>query len=164
MRLSLDSKTRLTLRMLHSISVCGWIGGGLTILILLKLAGTPSGTEEALVFQRSIKAIDDFLITPSAGLSTVTGLLLSAGKPWGFKGHRWITEKCAITTVLLVFGALWLAPGLQSLTPPQSLPAGFDALYHRTWLWGAIAATLQTTILLLLVALSIVKPEKAKNS
>ena len=134
MNITMTPKTRLALRALHSISVCGWIGGGLAILILLKLAG----------------------------LSTITGLILSAGKPWGFRGHRWITEKCAITTVLLVFGALWLAPGLQSLTPRDSLEWCVDAVYRRAWLWGAIAATLQTTILLLVVWLSIVKPEKNK--
>lgn len=158
-----DSKLRVALRALHSISVCGWIGGGLAILILLKLAGSPSGNEEALVYQRSIKAIDDFLITPSAGLATVTGLLLCCGKPWGFRGHRWITEKCFITTLLLIFGALWLAPGLQSLAPPDSWQVEFGAAYHRTWLWGATAATLQTLILLLLVGLSIMKPEKVKG-
>ena len=162
MKITINPRAKITLKTLHSISVCGWIGGGLAILILLKLAGSPSGTEEALAFQRSIKAIDEFLITPSAGVATLTGLVLCAGKPWGFKGHRWITEKCVITTVLLVFGALWLAPGLQSLVPPDYWQAGFAANYHRTWLWGAIAASLQTSVLLLLVVLSILKPEKVK--
>jgi uncharacterized membrane protein len=163
MPLTIDNRTRVMLRTLHSISVCGWIGGGLAILILLKLAGRPSGTEEALAFQRSIKAIDDFLITPSAGLATITGLVLCIGKPWGFKGHRWITEKCFITTVLLVFGALWLAPGLQSLVPAESWHADFGIAYRRTWLMGTVGATLQTALLLLLVGLSIVKPEKQSH-
>jgi uncharacterized membrane protein len=164
MRLRLENgTTRVICKALHSIAVCGWIGGGLAILILLKLAGNPAGSEEALAFQRSIKAIDEFLITPSAGLATLTGLFLCLGKPWGFKGHRWITEKCFITTILLVFGALWLAPGLQSLVPLDSWQAEFGAAYHRTWLWGAVAATLQTSILVLLVGLSILKPEKGKS-
>jgi len=155
--------TRVMCKALHSIAVCGWIGGGLAILILLKLAGNPSGSAEAIAFQRSIKAIDEFLITPSAGLATLTGLFLCVGKPWGFKGHRWISEKCVITTVLLIFGAFWLAPGLQSLAPPDSWHLEFGAAYHRTWLWGAVAATLQTSILVLLVGLSILKPEKTKS-
>jgi putative copper export protein len=164
MRQILTSGTiKVICKALHSIAVCGWIGGGLAILILLKLAGNPGGSQEAIAFQRSIKAIDEFLITPSAGLATLTGLYLCVGKPWGFRGHRWITEKCAITTVLLIFGAFWLAPGLQSLAPPDSWHLEFGAAYHRTWLWGAVAATLQTSILVLLVGLSILKPEKGKG-
>ena len=71
-----ESVARIALRTLHYISVCGWIGGGLAFLVLLKLAGAPSGHDEALAYQRAIKAIDDLLITPSAGLATVTGLML----------------------------------------------------------------------------------------
>lgn len=160
MRINTDVRARAVCKTLHSISVCGWIGGGLAVMVLLKLAGKPSGHEEALTFQRSIRAIDEFLIAPSAALATLTGLALCIGKPWGFKGHRWITEKCAITTVLLIFGAFWLAPGLQSLVPPEYWLAEFGASYHKSWLWGAIASTLQTAILLLLVGLSIFKPEK----
>jgi putative copper export protein len=164
MRQALTSGSmKIICKALHSIAVCGWIGGGLAILILLKLAGNPGGSQEAIAFQRSIKAIDEFLITPSAGLATLTGLYLCVGKPWGFRGHRWITEKCAITTVLLIFGAFWLAPGLQSLAPPDSWHLEFGAAYHRTWLWGAVAATLQTSILVLLVGLSILKPDKGKD-
>jgi hypothetical protein len=158
-----ESVARVALRTLHSISVCGWIGGGLAILVLLKLAGAPSGHDEALAYQRAIKAIDDLLITPSAGLATVTGLLLCYGKPWGFRGHRWITEKCFITTILLVFGAFWLAPSLQNFTPAAYWLPNFGVSYHRMWLWGALGATLQTIMLLLLVGLSILKPEKAKQ-
>jgi len=164
MRINIGSRGRVVCKALHSISVCGWIGGGLAILILLKLAGSPRGHEEALAFQHSIRAIDEFLITPSAGLATLTGLALCIGKPWGFNGHRWITEKCAITTVLLVFGALWLAPGLQSLVPAEHWVAELGPSYHKSWLWGTIAASLQTTILLLLVGLSILKPEKGTGA
>ncbi|GFO66480.1 hypothetical protein GMLC_00590 [Geomonas limicola] len=159
----IESRTRMVMRTLHWVSVCGWIGGGLAILILLKLAGSPNGHDEALAFQRSIKAIDDLLITPSAGLATLSGLLLCRGKPWGFWGHRWITEKCFVTTVLLVFGALWLAPGLQNFAPSRYWLSGYQDQYLRSWLWGAIAATLQTAVLLLVVALSVLKPEKNRQ-
>ncbi|WP_250677388.1 hypothetical protein [Geomonas sp. Red32] len=143
---------------LHSAAVCGWIGGGLSILILLKLAGSSSWADEAFTIKRLIEVLDDYLITPSAGITTVTGLLLGAAKPWGLK-RRWITEKCAVTTILLVFGTLWLAPGLQNMHVDSRWDSG-PFLLSATLRWGAAAATLQTAALLLLVALSILKPEK----
>jgi len=163
MQVKIESRARMAMRTLHWVSVCGWIGGGLAILILLKLAGSPSGHDEALAFERCIKAIDDLLITPSAGLATVSGLLLCRGKPWGFWGRRWITEKCCVTTVLLVFGALWLAPGLQNFAPAHYWLTGYRDEYLRGWLWSAVAASLQTAVLLLVVALSVLKPEKHKH-
>lgn len=155
-----ESGMRGGLRSLHIIAVCGWIGGGLAILILLQLAGPATGAE-IVIYQRCINALDNFLIIPSAGLSTVSGLLLSVAKPWGLSGHRWITEKCVITTLLLAFGSWWLAPGLQSLAPPAAFSGDPGSQFHQHWLWGSTAAILQTVLLLLLVGLSIAKPEKS---
>jgi hypothetical protein len=162
MQISMKPGTKNAIRTLHCISACGWIGGGLAVLILLKLAGTPAGQAEAEAFQRSIIAIDDFLIVPSAGVSTFSGLLLCCLKPWGFSGHRWIIEKCILTFLLLVFGAFWLAPDLQSLVPQGFDPLESDLLYRHHWLRSSAAALIQTIGLLLLVGLSVVKPEKAK--
>lgn len=162
MNLSLTPRTLNTLRTVHCISACGWIGGGLAVLVLLKLAGAPAGNEEALALQRSIIAVDDYLIIPSAGIATVTGLLLCSAKPWGID-HRWIKDKCIITFLLLVFGACWLAPDLQSLVPAETEGPILDIAYHRHWAWGSGAALLQTLGLLLLVGLSIVKPEKSRT-
>jgi len=156
--------TKSFLRTIHCLSACGWIGGGLAVLILLKLAGAPAGHEEAEAFQRSITALDDDLIIPSAGVATVSGLLLCCSKPWGFSEHRWIMEKCLITALLLIFGAFWLKPDLQSLVPGVIDTAELDLDYHRHWLWGSTAAILQTVGLLLLVGISIIKPDRGKTS
>lgn len=148
------------LRTLHWISACGWIGGGLAVLILLKLAGAPTGQEEAEVLQRSIIAVDDYLIIPSAGISATSGVTLCYLRRWGWSKHRWIKEKCIITAILLLFGAFWLAPDLRTLLP-AGLDFETDLGYHRHWLAGSIAAAFQTLGLFLLLGLSILKPEKA---
>lgn len=159
----LSPNTKSLLRTIHCISACGWIGGGLAVLILLKLAGAPAGHEEAEAFQRSITAIDDDLIIPSAGIATVSGLLICCSKPWGFSEHRWIIEKCLITALLLIFGAFWLKPDLQSLVPDVFDASDLDPVYHRHWLRGSTAAVLQTMGLLLLVGISIIKPDRGKT-
>lgn len=162
MRHTLPYRLTRVLRAAHCISACGWIGGGLAILILLKLAGAPSDQEEVATFQKSIIAIDDYLIIPSAGVAAVSGLLLCSGKNRAIGEHRWIKGKCIITGLLLVFGALWLEPELRSLLPAD-LGTSDAALFYRCWLRGSCAAILQTIGLLFLVALSIIKPEKPRN-
>ena len=150
-------RTKSLLRTVHCLSACGWTGGGLAVLILLNLAGAPAGQGEAEAFQRSITAIDDELIIPSAGVAALSGLLLCRFKPWGCGERRWVVGKCLITFLLLAFGAFWLRPGMQSLVPGV-FDADLAAAYHRHWLRGSTAAVLQTMGLLLLVGLSIVKP------
>lgn len=152
------------LKTVHCISSCGWIGGGLAVLILLKLAGAPAGQQEAAAFQRAILAIDDFLIIPSAGVATLSGLLLCSGKPGGITDHRWILEKCIITAILLLFGTFWLAPDLRALLPAGTEAPQYDLSYHRHWVQSSAAAIFQTVGLLLLVVLSVLKPEKDRSS
>lgn len=157
MTLVITPSCRTSLKIVHSIAACGWIGGGLAILILLKVAGVPAGQEEAEAFQRSIVAIDQDLIVPSALAGTLSGLVLARNR-WGSREPRWIVGKCLLTALLLGFGAFWLKPDLQSLAT-QALE-GADYTYHRHWLLGSTAALLQTAGLLLLVALSVIKPMK----
>ena len=153
MLLQLSPAGKTLLRTFHSLSACGWIGGGLAVLVLLNLAGAPAGHEEAEAFQASINAIDDDLIIPSAGVAASTGLLLCLAKSLRPTEHRWIAGKCLITALLLVFGAFWLRPDLQSLVAHQT---------H--WLRDSTAAVIQTVGLLMLVGLSMVRPEKRKPS
>lgn len=158
MHCSISPSTRNALRTIHSLSACGWIGGGLAVLVLLKLAGAPDGHEEAEVFQRSIIAIDKYLIVPSAGLATLSGIALCFANHLGF-GGVWIKEKCLLTAMLLILGTFWVAPDLEALCPENMEAAELDPAYFRQWLKGAVAALVQTVGLLVLVAISVLKPQ-----
>lgn len=161
MQCPINPFTRNLLRTIHSLSACGWIGGGLAVLVLLRLAGAPESSEQAEVFQRSITAIDTYLIIPSAGIATLSGLAICCANRWGLGDYVWIKEKCLLTALLLIFGALWLAPDLEALCP-ETMEGELDAGYFSQWFRGTVAALIQTAGLLLLVAISVLKPQHAR--
>jgi uncharacterized membrane protein len=147
---------RIVLKTVHLISVCGWLGGGFAVMVLLDLAGSPATGTGVDTLHRAIRSIDEFIIVPSAGITAATGFVLCAASPWGFARYRWIIAKWSLTIMLIAFGTGWLAPGLQRLALQTGVSQAVD--YHQLWCRIAAAASLQTLVLLLLVVLSILKP------
>jgi hypothetical protein len=68
------------------------------VLIALSNRSTVNG-DELYAINSVLKLLDDFVIIPSATLSSVTGTLLCWLTTWGFTKHYWIIAKW-IATVL----------------------------------------------------------------
>lgn len=161
MQLMAAQHIRTALKFAHLLAVCIWTGGGMTVLVLLYDDRQASGSELS-AFNLAIRSIDDYLIKPAAAGTLGSGVLLCLLGTWGLLRQRWIVAKLGITLVAIAFGACCLGPWLSELAacsasgdPAVSLASGYQRLYRL----GVLFGSLQTLVLLLLVLLSIVKPD-----
>lgn len=94
---------RKTLKILHTLSACGIIGGLLVYMILLFDA--PQGTPEAYAdLRESIAMISDYVLVPSLALVLVSGLLaMAVHHP--YMNKRWAWFKAALG-ILMFKGVL----------------------------------------------------------
>jgi len=94
---------RKTLKILHTISACGLIGGLACYMILLAVA--PQDTAAAYAdLRRSIQTISDWVLVPSLAIALVSGLLsMVVHKPFMDKG--WALLKAAMG-ILMFKGVL----------------------------------------------------------
>ena len=97
----------LTLKLIHIILACTWIGGAVAALFLLlfRLNG-----ENAYGVMTAFQIIDLGIIVPSNAGSLLTGLLFSLMTHWGFTKHRWIVAKYLINLIPAILGAVLFAP------------------------------------------------------
>ena len=161
MQLMAAQHIRTALKFAHLLAVCIWTGGGMTVLVLL-YDDRQASSSELSAFNLAIRSIDDYLIKPAAAGTLGSGVLLCLLGTWGLLRQRWITVKLGITLVAIAFGACCLGPWLSELAtcsasgaPAVSLASGYQRLYRL----GVLFGSLQTLVLLLLVLLSIVKPD-----
>ncbi len=94
---------RKTVKILHTLSACGLIGGLAAYMLLLLLA--PQDTPAAYADMRvSIAAISDYILLPSLGIALVSGLLsMVVHQP--YLNKRWAWFKAA-TGILMFKGVL----------------------------------------------------------
>ncbi|GFE57582.1 DUF2269 family protein [Geobacter sp. AOG1] len=153
--------TRQILKCIHLTAACIWIGGGLTVLVLLHNDRLTRNGDELFAFNHAIRSVDDCLIKPAAVVSSASGLLLCVLTSWGLARHRWIVVKGFLTLGAILFGAFYLGPWLRELsdmTAANRLAIFDDGDYARTYLLGAISSILQTLLLFGLMLISIFKP------
>jgi hypothetical protein len=159
--LAVDSFGKSFWKCLHIVTACLWLGGGASVLLLLALdSGTRNG-DELFAFNQAIRAIDAWLIVPSAALNAGSGLALCRRNRLGIISCRWVVTKWVVTLAAILFGAVCLGPWLLSLSRLAGLNrlAVFDNfVYYRTYHLGTIAGALQAIVLLYLVVMSVLKP------
>lgn len=138
-----------------------WFGTSLCmVLIALSNRDTTNG-DELYAINSVLKLVDDFVIIPSATLSSITGALLCWLTIWGFAKHYWVIVKWIVTVTLIVVGTAWLGPWTNAITAisqTQRLQALQNPLYiwdQETLIIGAIA---QTISLLAIIGISVLKP------
>ncbi|XGV94746.1 MAG: hypothetical protein ACAF41_18610 [Leptolyngbya sp. BL-A-14] len=130
------------------------------VLIALSNRNTMNG-DELFAINSVLKLLDDFVIIPSATLSSITGALLCWLTTWGFVKHYWVIVKWIATVTLIVVGTAWLGPWTNAITAisqTERLQALQNPLYvwdQKTLMIGAIA---QTISLLAIMAISVLKP------
>lgn len=162
--MKLGSTGQKWLKVLHLFFVCIWVGPGVTLVAMQAAMSADSGGMLHGI-DTSMKFVDDFLIIPGAFGCLITGLLYSLLTNWGFFRHGWITLKWIITVGGILFGTFYLGPWLNAL-PPASLELGLDALadpaYLRNKSLNSIWGPVQVATLIFAVAISVLKPWKAK--
>ena len=99
---------RWTLKILHTVSAGGLIGGLFAYMTLLVAA--PQDTPQAYADMRiSIAAISNYVLLPSLGIALVSGLLsMAVHRPYAQKGWAWLKAATGILMfkgVLIIVGA-----------------------------------------------------------
>jgi hypothetical protein len=105
--------------------------------------------------------LDDFVIIPTATLSSLTGFFLCWFTNWSFFKHYWVITKWVLTTVAIVFGTFRIGPWINAMTSisaTERLQALQNPLYmfdNQGIIWGGLAINLT---LLIIIAVSLLKP------
>ncbi len=149
----------------HILSICAWVGGGLTVLLLLALGKDSESAEELQAYNLVIAAIDDFLITPGAGSALCSGLLLACCRRLKILKNGWLLSKLIITVAAICFGAFALGPLLRELLLYTTQDRGaifLDTSYARSYHAGIIGVIVQTILLLGLLAGSVHRASKTE--
>jgi uncharacterized membrane protein len=158
---SFTPAARKWLRLLHVLFSLSWLGGVLSLGILIFFIPQPD-TASALVFQHVIfHRMDHFLVAPAAVSSLLTGLLLCAKTNWGFFSYWWLIVKLIATVSVIVFCTLVLVPidqELIDLSRAFGLAAMQNQIYLGKKMLGMIVNPVNVSLLIYLVYLSFFKP------
>jgi hypothetical protein len=130
-------------------------------MFILNFVARPNNNHDMYVVMAALKMIDDWVIIPAAGGSLVTGMLLSWLTPWGFFKWRWVTVKWAITSVMTLFGIIYLSPWLHEMAEiTVSNPGG--ALQNETFIANQRMLSLSGgpmfVAMFFLIFISVIKP------
>lgn len=154
------------LKMFHILFAFCWIIGSMSICLLLFITLPQSG-DELFMRSRTLQIIDDYFIIYGALGSLITGLIYSIWTNWGFFKHRWITVKWIMTILQILFGTFVLGPFINDnvIIADQLRDAALtDTIFldnlHISQLWGSV----QMTLLLLYIFISVQKPWKKKKN
>lgn len=161
----LSAKGQKWLKAVHIFLAAGWVGAGVTLLLMGFCMEADTGGER-FGLDRAMKFIDDFIIIPAANGTLLTAILYALFTGWGWFKHRWITVKWIICVGGILFGTFWLGPWLNTL-PPISQAKGLEALndpaYTRARFLNLTWGTVQVASLLFALVISTLKPWKKKK-
>ncbi|GAP99996.1 DUF2269 family protein [Leptolyngbya sp. NIES-2104] len=159
--MKLNVKQRNWLLSLHIASGGLWFGTALCSVVLALSFRSLNDGDGIYGINTARNLLGEFVIVPSAILSVVTGALLCAFTNWGFFKHFWVMAKQLVTLILIVVGSVWLGPWTKEMTAISEV-ARSQALQNPSYLSlqsvVAIGGALQTLALLIIIAISTVKP------
>ena len=155
------------LRTVHLLGISAWIGGGLGTALLLSLVLRATFENDLQAFNRAIEAIDDWIIAPGACTTLLSGLALARVRRLPVLGTAWLRLKLVSTTVAILFGFFFVAHWLERMhlySVRDGLILFDDLLYARAYRIGAAGCAIQAVVVLLLVAVSVLRPRFRKQS
>lgn len=143
-----------------------WFGTALCMIaIALSNRNTPNG-DELYAINSVMKLLDDWVIIPSATLSLITGGLLCWLTIWGFFKHYWVIVKWIATVTLIVTGTIWLGPWTNAITAISSAER-IQALQNPLYVFDQnavlVGAIIQTSCVLAIIGISVLKPWGRRN-
>lgn len=154
------------LKMFHIFFAFCWIIGGVALCLLVFITFPESG-DELYMRSRILQIVDDYFIIYGASGAFITGLIYSLWTNWGFFKHPWIIVKWIMTILQIIFGTFVLGPCINNnvIIANQLRDAALtDPVFleniQTTQVWG----TVQTVLLLAVIAISVQKPWKKKKA
>ncbi|MCY9591168.1 hypothetical protein PC41400_26795 [Paenibacillus chitinolyticus] len=158
-RLSMKQKNWVVV--LHVLSIVGWLGGAVCMLLLSRHMLYADQGEQLYYTLENMHLIDSTLIRYPALIALVTGIVLSLWTQWGIFKYYWILIKLVLTVSLIVFGITCMGQWLSELfrtADEMRLAALGDAKFLDTayrLLGGAVA---NIGALVFMTAISYFKP------
>jgi len=152
----------------HLIAVSCWIGGAVSLLLLYFLKSDVTDGGVLFGINQSIHHVDmAVVVVPGAFGCLLTGFLYSLFSNWGFFKHKWLVFKWSITVAAIIFGTFWLGPW-ETTMMEISGNLGLKALQDQNYLYNQkmnlVLGTLQCSVLIVTVFISIFKPWKKKKA
>lgn len=165
--MKLSAKQQKTLKLLHIITSCAWLGGACS-LFMLYFAKQSIDSAQVLVGINTASRWIDIVIVISLGAvgCFLTGLIYSLCTPWGFFRHRWIAVKWVLVIAMILFGTFFLGPWEEEMlylskTLGQDVFTSINyaqiEFYHISW------SSIQITTLIITLFISVFKPWKKKQ-
>ncbi|MDT0307072.1 DUF2269 domain-containing protein [Streptomyces sp. DSM 44917] len=103
---------RRGLLVLHVVVSVGWLGLTLCLLVLAVAGATTGSAATAEAAYLSMRVFGDWLVTPLALLTLISGLVLSLGTPWGLVRYRWVLTKFVLTLITAAASVFALRAGI----------------------------------------------------
>jgi uncharacterized membrane protein len=155
------------LKCFHLLSVAGWVGGALSVIVLyfLRFKGAEMGSHLHGIDMAS-NQIDLWVIIALGGVGClVTGLVYSIFTNWGFFRHRWVCVKWIVVAFCLLSGTFWLGPletNMLNISSQFGANAPMDekyisGIYLNFWL-----GIMQIALLIFAMFISVLKPWKRR--
>ena len=153
------------LKTAHLFFAFMWLGGGVSLLLLL-LTTSPQESHELYMRSLALKLIDDWLIIPSAVCAFLTGIIYGVWTNWGFFKHRWLLVKWIINILLMLIGTFLLGTWVNSNVYPVEDISKYT-LDNETFFYNVsqtiIWASIQIFALFIVVIISVFKPWKVQK-
>jgi hypothetical protein len=153
------------LKITHLLFAFMWIGGGISILLLL-LTASPQESHELYMRSLAIKLIDDWLIIPGAAGIIIIGIIYGIWTDWGFFKHKWIIVKWILTVLMAISGTFFLGTWVNTNVYPVEDISNYS-LDNNTFLYNVLQtviwASVQIFLLLTVVVISVFKPWKRQK-
>jgi uncharacterized membrane protein len=163
-----DAKNLRWLKGFHLIAVSNWIGGAVSLLLLYFLKKSAADGGVLFGINQSIHHVDmAVVVIPGAFGCLLTGLLYSLFSNWGFFKHNWIIFKWIVTVSAILFGTFWLGPwetAMMEISGRLGLEALRDLAYLHNERMNLLFGTLQCSVLIATVFISVFKPWKKKKA
>ena len=149
------------LKIIHLIAISFWTGANLAVFALSLYAQHTGGTEHFLWTYEMMATLFPKVILPSAIVTIITAILYGVFSNWGFFKFKWITVKWLGTILLGLTTGFGVMKLLHSaiLTIPRDMPfpTVLETCHMAIKSVSALTFT-QVFLLLLLIALSVIKP------
>jgi uncharacterized membrane protein len=159
-------KGRLWLRGFHIMFFGSWIGSQICSNIVFFAAGSASDGSAFHAYHANALLLDFMITIPCAVLTLITGLLLCWLTTWGFFKNGWVIYSLVAAIVVMVVGAIWLAPGkaeLLAISEREGLAALQSPVYSSTWNTVAVFNVVVTVITTSVVFISAFKPWRKRE-
>lgn len=156
-----------TLKIIHLLGVCCWLGGASCMLLLNISNEMAQSSPGALYGLNMASHVIDIWIVVRFGvfICLFSGLAYGLLTPWGFFKHGWLTTKWILTIFCILSGIFCLGVWENDMLQ-LSLSLGGAALADADYLdvrqKHFLMSILQIGLLVFMLAISIIKPKKRK--